>query len=278
MAKYVPHLVDPIDVSADDCWAFYCNSYAEHRFPELDSADIERLFDFKCGVGQMPGRHGYFQHAYCRLLASAATVIFRASARPRILDICCGTGTQAIFFALLGAEVVGIDFDSGQIALAKKRAAAYADLLGVPLAFEAAVEDVLALDFGTLGTFDAVYSHGGICGLMGAEDVFRRLQVLLKPGGIAVLRAGNPSCLWLSLLGRRPRDSSYPDFLAAARKAGFELRSVLGTSGIPRPLWLGGEAMLAADRLMRRLRPFQINLQYCFVKSPRGDDSSAAAE
>lgn len=102
--------------------------------------------------------------------------------RGRLLEIGCGTGTNARFLAGHGWEVVGVDFAPTAIDLARGQ--------GGDVLYE--VLDILAAD-PPGGPYDAVFDRGCFHVFDRAEDratFARRVAGALRPGGV-----------WLSLIG-----------------------------------------------------------------------------
>jgi len=255
------------DLSVGDIWDFHRSVHLERQLCGFLPDEEARLFDVKCGHGTILSRHAYYRQMYCRPMLRALRTIFGRFPRPRILDLGCGTGTQAIFFGLLGASVVALDLDEGQLRTLQKRVARYDALRGdrLPIAVEQA--DMRACDFTRWGTFDAVYSHMAAGYVLSAEECFCRLAPCLAPGGLLVMKNCNPRCWWLRATGARSDNPSRRQYLDAARRHGFTLRSAQGSTGIPRPLWLLGELMRIPDALLRRLRPFQVTIEYVFERA-----------
>ena len=98
------------------------------------------------------------------------------------LDLCCGTGDLSISLArLLGVKgsVLGVDFSSQQIALAKKRAV------------KESIKSVFWLNADVLDnglpshSFDGVVMAYGLRNLSNPESGLKEIQRLLKPGARA---------------------------------------------------------------------------------------------
>jgi 2-polyprenyl-3-methyl-5-hydroxy-6-metoxy-1,4-benzoquinol methylase len=98
----------------------------------------------------------------------------------RVLDFGCGTGTTAIHCAGRVKEVCGIDYASGMIDVAKRKAA------------ESGIENAgfmqATIFDGRLetGSFDVVLAWGILHLVDDRPDVIRRIRELLKPGGLLV--------------------------------------------------------------------------------------------
>lgn len=253
-------------MSTEDVWHFYELAAAEAVQADYTPGQRKHLLDPVSGMGRIQSKAGYFKDNYCRQVSAAVLSIFALGSRPRILDVCAGTGTQSILFALLGAEVVSLDYHDGQIDALKARVDFYTRMTGRHLALVTEKADVKMFDFSRLETFDAIYSHIGVGRLLSAEEIFEKMGPHIRPGGLLLLKNGNPDCLWLSAMGRTPSDSSRVRYRKAAEEHGFEMLGADGTAGLPRPLWLFGAASRLISRVLERLLPFQINIAYTFRK------------
>jgi demethylmenaquinone methyltransferase/2-methoxy-6-polyprenyl-1,4-benzoquinol methylase len=101
----------------------------------------------------------------------------------RVLDLCCGTGDQALAFrkeATIGAEIVASDFVPEML----KRATAKAKAFGAGITFVEA--DALSLPFGE-GSFDLVSCSFGFRNLANYERGMVEIFRVLKPGGAAAI-------------------------------------------------------------------------------------------
>ncbi len=105
----------------------------------------------------------------------------------RALDLGCGTGTNSLYLARRGWEVVGIDFAS----VAIRRARQKARRAGLEVRFHRA--DVTDLSF-LEGGFDLALDIGCLHGLPveGRERYAAGLGRLVRPGGIYLLYAFTP--------------------------------------------------------------------------------------
>lgn len=102
---------------------------------------------------------------------------------PRLLDLGCGPGHEAMRLHALGADVVGIDFSSQCIRIAAERNPSCAF-------FEM---DFLALD-GSLGVFDGALAAGSLIHVQPDKmpGLLSRIRAVLRPRGVlcAVVRDG----------------------------------------------------------------------------------------
>jgi len=101
----------------------------------------------------------------------------------RVLDLCCGTGDQALAFrreAPIGAEIVGSDFVPEMLVRARAKAAS----IGAGVTFVEA--DALALPFGE-ESFDLLSCAFGFRNLANYERGLLEIFRVLKPGGLAAI-------------------------------------------------------------------------------------------
>lgn len=148
----------------------------------------------------------------------------------RAVDIGCGTGTNAVFLARHGFEVLGIDVSRRAIALARRRAGE----AGVSCDFR--VGDVSRLDrLPDAGLFDLAIDIGCFHGLSsGARRRYARgLADRMARGGIYLLYAFCPRQRGWRRIGASPDDvgSLFADgFLVEDVKIGVDTSSGLASA------------------------------------------------
>ncbi len=105
-----------------------------------------------------------------------------------ILDLCAGTGDIAIALAKKGFKVLGVDFSSEMLEIAKKRASR----LSLP-DLEWKESDVYSLQF-PHSSFDLITCAYGLRNLADIPLAIERIYQWLKPGGIVLfLDFGKPN-------------------------------------------------------------------------------------
>ena len=111
----------------------------------------------------------------------------------RLLDLGCGTGIDAVFFAQKGYRVTGIDASPEMVRQACRRAEASGVGERVS-ALNLAIQDLEGL---RQGTFDGIYSDLGALNCMpDLEAAVRDCASLLKPHGTLVFSVIGRICPW----------------------------------------------------------------------------------
>jgi SAM-dependent methyltransferase len=144
--------------------------------PDAASADAEESiavsrFDEAYAVGRPPWDIDGPQPDFERLVDSGAI-------SGRVLDVGCGTGEHALFFASRGLDVLGIDAS----AIAVRRATDKASSRGLLSRFlEADVQELASLG----ETFDTITDSGCLHALSDAamQRAVREAHAVLRPGG-----------------------------------------------------------------------------------------------
>jgi demethylmenaquinone methyltransferase/2-methoxy-6-polyprenyl-1,4-benzoquinol methylase len=100
----------------------------------------------------------------------------------RVLDACCGTGDLAVAAERRGGRVVGLDFSTRMLELARRKSGTIEWVEG----------DALALPFSD-ADFDSATVGFGVRNLEDLEGGLRELARVLRPGGkVAVLEITRP--------------------------------------------------------------------------------------
>ena len=138
-----------------------------------------------------------------------------------MLELNCGTGEDALFFAGLGHSIHATDISKGMLDVFRKK------LDNFNGAGRISIEECSFTDLDHLGIqqFNYVYSNFGGLNCTGELDkVLQSLNVLLKPGGVATLVIISRFCLWETLLCLKGKfTTAFRRFFARnGRKANLE--------------------------------------------------------
>lgn len=126
---------------------------------------------------------GYLD-SWWRRKAAAAVVSLPGD---EILDLCCGTGDQALALARRGGRVVAVDFCLPMLALARPKLAR-----GAPGPPRLATADAMALPFAG-ASFDGATVSFGLRNVADLDTALGEILRVLRPGGrLAVLEPAIP--------------------------------------------------------------------------------------
>jgi S-adenosylmethionine-dependent methyltransferase len=201
-----------------------CSPIVVHLVSALVTED-RRGADFASGVGPWRQSLGKVRDAVRQELVTRQLVTHlppaSAADRPRVLDVGCGQGTQAIRLARMGYDVTGVDVSDELLDVARAAAAAEAAPVAARLHF--AHGDLLARRTGLIGGFDVVCCHGVLMYLPSLHEGIAALVRATRTGGVV-------SVLTRNRAGIAMRAGMSGDWSGAL--AGFEARYYRNRLGI----------------------------------------------
>lgn len=115
--------------------------------------------------------------------------LIRSFDRPRVLEIGVGSGTETLWFAMLGAHVTGIDAFAHCADAARERLDFLRPLLDREL--HCRIETVPLLDFEDTDGFDIIWMEQAFHHLEPRSAVVDKVAALLRPGGYVALSEAN---------------------------------------------------------------------------------------
>jgi 2-polyprenyl-3-methyl-5-hydroxy-6-metoxy-1,4-benzoquinol methylase len=249
------------DISVTDVWDFINNIWTEDRVIDFTETDRQHLWNRYAGFGIIRERHAYYRQDYVRPFWRALRYIFGQNPHPKIFDVCCGTGSHSILFALMGARVVALDHSPGQLDAMRKRQAYYEKYCQNVGRIEILQDDALSSEPASRGPFDAVYSTAGMGHFLTAETIAGHFKAMLRPGGYLILKSPNPQCITARLFKRIEGRSTMAEYRAAARTHGFTVERLKGIVAIPRVAWMAGELTHWPDMVLRQIPQLAIHLE-----------------
>jgi demethylmenaquinone methyltransferase/2-methoxy-6-polyprenyl-1,4-benzoquinol methylase len=150
--------------------------------PPKERAAIREMFD------AVAGRYDFLNH----FLSAGLDILWRrraAAAIPAlegepVLDLCCGTGDQALALTARGARVTAVDFCIPMLALADRKYAARRDSAAVsaPPSPRGLAGDALDLPFPSV-SFAAATVAFGLRNVADLEAALGEIYRVLRPGG-----------------------------------------------------------------------------------------------
>ncbi len=147
------------DISESTIWKWYLNVETELQIAFKDHSvhDYFKSYYHEAGLLRR-WRRPFFRHHFARTFAKAGKHIFSGQNNPLILDLGCGSGTQSLWFAIMGARVVAVDMDEKALGIFRQRKVLYEDLLDQELPISIYHEDIFKFDFGSIGPFNGIFS------------------------------------------------------------------------------------------------------------------------
>ena len=143
--------------------------------------------NFSYGAESFPK---YISAPYRDMEDRLASLVKELNYKPKILDLCCGTGVHSIYPATLGCDVYGLDISSKCISAAKLLA--HRNTVAHRCSFK--VSDVSKIIGFEDGFFDCVICSGSLY-YLDLNAILKEIQRVLKPGGRFIgieTYAGNP--------------------------------------------------------------------------------------
>jgi len=170
--------------------------FSPEEFSLLNDALYKKFFD--------QSKNPFFLYHFLPLWERAIKIIFRDNPHPKVIELGCGTGTSSLFFALLGAEVIGMDCDAGLIEICNKRKTFYEVYRG-PINARFLCADTLTFDFNQHAPIDFFFSLFAFnlmkpCGLL-----LDHMVPALQNSGKIIIMDGNSSSFYALLAPSRKR-------------------------------------------------------------------------
>jgi 2-polyprenyl-3-methyl-5-hydroxy-6-metoxy-1,4-benzoquinol methylase len=166
--------------TAADFLALWLN----HRL--LSDAGQKLLDDYYMNFRRL--RSARLRHWYNQQVAEADALV-RARPGLRVLEVGVGTGTEFLWWAMLGADVTGIDAFRHCIDVAAERRDVLRRLLGRD--FTSTLQTVRVTEFEDESGFDLIWMEQAFHHLEPRAEVLQRIARLLRPGGYLVASEAN---------------------------------------------------------------------------------------
>lgn len=245
----------PGEMDEDGLWRWFQNIERELAVLPLTERQKSSFRDYYEEAGLLRAwRCPFFRHHYAIPLSIAVREMFSTGNAPRILDLGCGTGTQSLLFALLGARVVAVDMDETALEVLRKRKVLYEEQSGGTLDISVYCGNVFELDFAALGPFDAVYSLFAFNMMQPSSDLLSRLGPHLTERAVIAIQDGNRSHFFNRLFRPRKTVASKDELGVLLREIGFDHVRHVGGYAIPPLFWriLPPRALEPLDRACAR--------------------------
>ena len=207
-------------------------------------------------------RRPFFKHHFSDRLSIATNFLFGHSRKPKILDLGCGVGTQSLFYAALGAEVISIDMDTKSLDILRKRRDIYQQACGRQLNISLYNANALEFDYQTISPLDGIFSMFAFNMMQPSSALIPKLAASLKSRGRLVIMDGNRSC-WINRFFRRRQVLSPVQLVSSLEKAGIKIIQHEGCYAVPPFLWAFTPTFLIkqVDRFLTKTWFFSVTHQ-----------------
>jgi SAM-dependent methyltransferase len=182
----------------------------------------------------------YASDYYGNMIARSVKYLFPNKVKGRrVLEVGCGTGTQTIFYSILGAEATGIDVNRTRISIAEKRLKLYLNLISDrPLKIRLICDDVFNFEPSESEHFDAIYSMFSLNLIQPTADILLHLRKLLTPNGRLVVDDGNYGYLPMRITRKKSEVLLPKEMVLALRQAGFRVLEIRHGAVVPPWCWI----------------------------------------
>lgn len=182
-------------------------------------------------------RRRFFLNHFARAFSTAAAYLVGGRTGATIVDLGCGTGTQCLALALLGARVVAVDGDEMATQILRKRIRFYEAAAGRSLDIEVSTSDAFAFDFGSCAPIMGVWSLFAFNLMQPSSALLDRIFLHCGPGVRLAIQDGNRLSWRGHLPWWRRRVWSPVELDGALTLRGFRRDRLSGAAALPPIAW-----------------------------------------
>jgi len=238
MKLCLPNTYDKL--SEQILWEWYCNISVEIDVGFLDKRQQSYLSEYYIEAGLLRKRKSsFFRHHYAKPFSAALSFLLSIpKKRPVILDLGCGTGTQSLAFALLGAKVIALDMDTQALEILHKRKHFYEEKTGRILDIQTGNSNVFAFDFSSIAPIDGLYSLFAFNMMQPSRKLLSLIMPYMATVGRIAILDGNCSSFASRFFPWRRRNVLSPmELKEEIEKYCFETVEHYGGVVFPPALW-----------------------------------------
>jgi len=170
--------------------------HGNYYLSDLESKIFQRYY-YKTKINK--NRRHFYEHNYAERLQHAISAIDCPGIY--ILDAGCGVGSESLFYATLGANVLGVDLNTNRIRVAKRRLLFYKESLKGKVNF--LNTDIFKIS--ELGKFDLIWSMESVSHIDPLDRFFDHGYMNLKKGGKIIITDSNGLNPYIQLVAFRER-------------------------------------------------------------------------
>ncbi|VFQ47465.1 class I SAM-dependent methyltransferase [Desulfoluna butyratoxydans] len=146
----------------------------------------------------------FFEYHFYPIWIDTVREIFAGCPHPKIIELGCGTGASSLLFALLGADVTGIELDAELVAVCNKRKEIYQRHSQI-LSANFYQGNTLEFSYEEFAPVDVFFSLFAFNLMKPATLLLPKMVEVLNPGGKIVIVDGNCSNIYSRCMPSRKR-------------------------------------------------------------------------
>ncbi|OQX55986.1 MAG: hypothetical protein B5M53_03530 [Candidatus Cloacimonas sp. 4484_209] len=183
-------------------------------------------------------RNYFFRHFAINFSIAVEFLFEKRKAKGiKILDLGCGTGTQSLLFALLGANIVGIDLDVEALEILMIRKMFYEKLSGRSLSIKIYNANALEFPYETERPFDGIYSLFAFNMMQPSGYLISKISRAVSEDARLAIQDGNRLSWVGRFLRKRKQRLSPCELYRELGKNGWEVENQRGCISIPFIFW-----------------------------------------
>jgi SAM-dependent methyltransferase len=225
-------------VSETQIWKWYNNILVELDLDFLSQEEKDYFSAYYREAGLLrTWRRPFFRYHYSRTFAQAASFLLADKEQPLILDLGCGTGTQSLAFALLGAKVIALDFDKEATRIVNKRKVFYEEQSNRSLNIEILNADAFDFGYAQIAPIEGIYSLFAFNTMQPSSSLLAKMLPHCGNKSRIAIQDGNRLSWIQHLPGRRRSTLSPIELDEALRAYSFSCSELKGAASLPPLTW-----------------------------------------
>lgn len=188
-------------ISNINVYKYYLNVFQEFDENFLSEEEKEYICDIKRNASERilldNNKTSYFKYAYSDNFTIISKFLLSGAPNPTILDLGCGIGTQSIFVALKGANVIAVDIDIKALNIFRKRIHFYENIFSQKLNITIIEENALNIDFSSFKKIDGIFSMFAFNIMQPSKRLMQNLYLNMNKDCKIGIIDGNNQC-WIS--------------------------------------------------------------------------------
>ncbi|MCP4675119.1 MAG: methyltransferase domain-containing protein [Deltaproteobacteria bacterium] len=179
----------------------------------------------------------YFIHYSCSF-QKAAEFLLGSHKKGKIIDLGCGCGTQSIYLASKGADVLGLDMDTRALKILKKRKRYYEESMKKELSIKVEEKNSFEFEYEKAAPIAGMYSMFAFNMMQPSGRLVDKIDRFMNKGSRIAIIDGNNMAWYSRIAPWRRRDVWSPtEFESELTERGYRIVSHTGGITLPAAFW-----------------------------------------